>query len=85
MTRLWTEGETIEVWGSPNAPSGFLLRGAAHSIRKLCNRWQVHTRWWEPGEKVWREYLKVTTDDGLLCLIGYDRLGGQWFLARFYD
>jgi len=53
----------------------------------------VHTRWWEPDEaivrlrltNVWREYVKVTTGTGLLCLLYRDLLNGGWFLARVYD
>ena len=100
MTRLWPEGEPVEVWGgeeraSPDAetPSGFTWQGAPHRILEVCNRWRVHTRWWEPDEaivrlrltNVWREYVKVTTDTGLLCLLYRDLLRGGWFLARIYD
>jgi hypothetical protein len=52
---------------------------------EVCNRWRVHTRWWEPAEAVWREYLKVTTDSGFLCLIYHDLVSGGWFLSRIYD
>ncbi|NIV32630.1 MAG: hypothetical protein GWN58_25255 [Anaerolineae bacterium] len=45
----------------------------------------MHTRWWEPEEAVWREYVKVTTGTGLLCLLYRDLLAGGWFLARVYD
>jgi hypothetical protein len=34
---------------------------------------------------VWREYLKVTTDTGLLCLLYRELPAGGWFLARVYD
>jgi hypothetical protein len=33
---------------------------------------------------VCREYVKVTTDTGLLCLLYWDSTG-DWFLARVYD
>jgi hypothetical protein len=45
----------------------------------------VHTRWWEPGEALWREYWKVTTDRGFLCLLYHDLLGDGWFLSQLYD
>jgi hypothetical protein len=92
VTRLWPEGEPVEAWGkegraSPNAetPAGFTWGGAPHPILEVCNRWRVHTRWWEPGERVWREYLKVATAGGMLCLIYRDLIGGGWFFARRYD
>lgn len=85
MTRLWAEGEKIKIWGDKYTPQGFVWQGLDHHILEVCNRWQVHTRWWEPGETVWREYLKVVTDSGLLCQIYHDLIGEEWFLARLYD
>jgi hypothetical protein len=85
MTRLWLDGEPVEVWGEKKAPNGFEWQGEVHRILEVCNRWRVHTRWWEPGETIWREYQKVTTDTGLLCLIYCDLLSGDWFLTRLYD
>ena len=93
MTRLWPEGEAVRIWtrekspiGAPTgAPLGFVWCGKSHRILEVCNRWRVHTYWWEPDQTVWREYLKVTTDTGLLCLIYRDLLSGGWFLARIYD
>lgn len=85
MTRLWPEGEAVEIWGGEETPSGFAWQGASHHVSEVCNRWRVHTRWWEPAAVVWREYLKVTTDEGLLCLLYRDLYSGDWFLARIYD
>ena len=91
MTRLWPEGEAVEVWGGADVPDGFRWQGTAHEVAAVCNRWRIHTLWWQPGRKsgtdgaVWREYVKVTTGSGLLCLLYRDLLGGGWFLARVYD
>lgn len=85
MTRLWPEGEPVEVWGEGEAPNGFKWRGETHRVLEVCNRWRIHTHWWEPGKTIWREYLKVATANGLLCLIYRDLLSGGWFLARVYD
>jgi hypothetical protein len=88
MTRLWPEGEVVQMWSATAVEGhleGFTWQGTAHRIQKVCNRWRVHTRWWEPEEALWREYLKVTTDTGLLCLLYRDLLRGGWFLARVYD
>ena len=92
MTRLWPEGEPVEAWSgeeraSPDAetPAGFTWGGAPHRILEVCNRWRVHTRWWQPEEAIWREYVKVATSTGLLCLLYRDLLHGGWFLARVYD
>jgi hypothetical protein len=85
MTRLWPEGEPVAAWGGKGTPEGFAWQGVSHHILDVCNRWRIHTRWWEPGEAIWREYLKVITDTGLLCLLYRDLLLDGWFLARVYD
>jgi hypothetical protein len=111
MTRLYPEGEAVEIWGDGEIPAGFVWRGASHRIDKVRNRWRIHTNWWQQGLPVstlsplrggtWREYLKVTTDSGLLCLLLRDLEGGRgilsegrevpseegaaWYLARIYD
>jgi hypothetical protein len=99
MTRLWPEGEAVEAWGEGETPSGFLWRGTSHGIEAVWNRWRIHTNWWQRGKageesqpgprssvlaSVCREYVKVTTDTGLLCLL-YREPTGRWFLARIYD
>jgi hypothetical protein len=85
MTRLWPKGEAVNAWNGERTPAGFAWQGASHRISVVCNRWRIHTRWWEPDETIWREYLKVATDTGLLCLLYRDLLAGDWFLARVYD
>jgi hypothetical protein len=85
MTRLWPEGDAIEAWGDPETPAGFFWKGTPHNVADVCNRWRIHTRWWEPQDAIWREYLKVTTDTGLLCLLYRNLSAGGWFLARVYD
>jgi hypothetical protein len=85
MTRLRPEGEPVETWGSGERPEGFVWQSVSHSILEVSNSWRVHTRWWAPGEVVWREYLKVVTDTGLLCLIYRDLPTGSWRLTRLYD
>ena len=42
------------------------------------------SRLWPEGE-VHREYLKLTTTDGLLCEIFFDLIHERWCLARLYD
>ena len=85
MTRLWPEGEVLRVQCKEEIPISFVWRGKTHYVAEVCNRWRVHTRWWEPGEIIWREYWKVVTNTGLLCLICCDLLSGNWFLVRLYD
>ena len=85
MTRLWPAGEAVNAWGGEETPAGFAWQGTSHHIAEVCNCWRVHTRWWEPEQTIWREYVKVATDRGLLCLLYRDLVQGGWFLARVYD
>ena len=85
MTRLWPEGEPIQVRSEEEPPTCFLWHAETHHMLDTCNCWRIHTCWWEPEHAVWREYLKVITDTGLLCLIYQDLLSGAWFLCRVYD
>ena len=94
MTRLWPQGQEIQTYGSEGLyrqkdgetmATGFEYQGHSHRIVNVCNCWRIHTRWWEPTRCVWREYLKVTTDTGLLCLIYHELTSGEWYLARIYD
>jgi hypothetical protein len=85
VTRLWPEGEALEIWGKEEMLAGFFWQEVPHHVSEVCNRWRVHTRWWEPSEAIWREYVKVATNKGLLCLLYRDLWSGGWFLARIYD
>ncbi len=85
MTRLWPEGEPVETWAEEGVPARFYWNGVPQHIIHICNRWRVHTRWWEPGHTIWREYWKVVTDKDLLCLLYQDLLSSTWLLARLYD
>lgn len=85
MTRLWSEGEPLKLWSREGIPAHFTWQGESHHVLDVCNRWRIHTRWWEPEHTIWREYWKVVTDRGLLCLIYQDQFSHTWFLARVYD
>jgi hypothetical protein len=85
VTYLSVHGDPLETWGEPETPTGFVWRNTPHHILEVTNQWRIHTCWWEPSKAVWREYLKVVTDTGLLCLIFRDLMHDGWFLARLYD
>jgi hypothetical protein len=70
------EPEPIEAWGAGETPDGFIWQNAEHRILEVANTWVIHTLWWEPSQTVWREYLKVVTDTGMLCVIFRDLLRG---------
>ena len=86
MTRLWTTGNGIEVKQDPRGKiHTFTWRGRTHTVQKVRQQWQVDTDWWSEEGRVHREYLAITTTDGLLCLLYLDFLDEQWYLAKCYD
>ena len=86
MTRFWPAGQPVTTWDNrEEEPAGFAWQGGLHAIEEFHNRWRVHTRWWDAGETIWREYVKVTTGTGLLCLLYRDLRSEGWFLVRIYD
>lgn len=86
MTRLWRAGEDIEVsLDARGWPAAFTWRERRRAIERVRQHWQVDGDWWSEEGRVWREYLAVTTTDGLLCVLYYDLLDGNWRLAKVYD
>ncbi len=82
--RLWGEGSAVQVACDEHGrPQSFNWQGQEHHIQQVCNRWRVHQGWWRHDE--WQEYVKVTTADGLLCVLARDLHTGQWLLVRLYD
>lgn len=82
MTRLWPEGERIEVSGE-SLPVAFTWQGRSHHVQGIAKCWRVDEGWWR--QRVWREYFKLHTDSGLLVIVYHDLLTGQWYLQRLYD
>ncbi len=84
MTHLWPNGDPIQVTaGADGRPQVFWWREARHEVASIANRWRVRATWW--SVEAWREYYKITTDDGLLCTIYCDLVTGGWYCARLYD
>ncbi len=93
MSVLWTQGEPITVhcaadgrplsftWEAPGASAG----ARTHEVERVCNRWRVSEQWWRREDAAWREYVKVVTRDGLLCLLAKDLENGTWEIIRVYD
>ena len=86
MTHVWPQGEPIQVETGPGeTPAAFVWRGMRHPVAAVANRWRVLASWWAPGDEAWQEYVKLTTTDGLLCILTRDLRDGAWRLIRLYD
>lgn len=84
MTRLWAEGLAVQVeMGAEGQLRAFHWARRTHRIQHLANRWRVDQGWWQA--RVWREYVKVVTDTGLLAVLYRDLPDGGWYLQRLYD
>ena len=84
MTKLWRSGPPLVVdTDARGDPLSFQWNGAVHRTGTVCNTWRVHSEWWR--NPVWRDYYKIETTDGVLCVIYRDLVTGKWHLARIYD
>ena len=86
MTRLWPEGQPIQVWSGPDGrPRRFTWHQHHYRVATIQQRWQVDTDWWETGGRIWRDYLALETREGLLCVIYQDLLAETWYMSKAYD
>ncbi len=86
MTRLWPAGDPVQVTIGPDGlPCAVRWQGTWHPVASIARRWRVRASWWTPDAEAWREYVKLTTTDGLLCTLFCDLRTGEWFCSRLYD
>ena len=84
MTLLWSAGVLILVQHNPLLePQHFDWQGQRYQVQAIAKRWRLDQEWWQ--QRVWREYFKLTTTDGLLVVVYYDLSCGNWCLQRMYD
>ena len=84
--RLWTRGEPIHVdCDGDGRPLRFAWQTKTHVVDRICNRWRVSAEWWRAEPAAWREYIKLVTRDGLLCLVARDLDREGWWMIRLYD
>lgn len=91
MTRLLAEPEPITVdVDAAGLPVRFVWRGIVHEVDLIANRWRVTSTWWIASAAAAREYVKLSTAEGLLCTIYRDLTIGEsaadgWYMARVFD
>ena len=75
MSPLWSPGKAITVSTTEHGkPLQLTFEGEVHTVELICNRWRDGGAWWS-GESE-REYIKLATEEGLLCVIAKD-VGGD--------
>ncbi len=86
MSVLWAQGEPIAVSCSAEGrPVSFVWQARTHEVERVCNRWRVSETWWREDDAAWKEYIKLVTRDGLLCLLSRDLEREAWEMIRLYD
>ncbi|MHB1415907.1 MAG: hypothetical protein ACYC1C_11695 [Chloroflexota bacterium] len=84
MTKLLPSLPIIEVVTDANGePAQLRWRHWRSAVAAVCNRWRVEDDWWR--QEVARDYYKIRTVDGTLCVVFRDRQQGTWHLQRVYD
>ncbi|MCO6451201.1 MAG: hypothetical protein J5I90_10490 [Caldilineales bacterium] len=82
---VWINGEDIAViCDAHGKPLRFRWGKDMHQVERICNRWRAKGVWWR-GERADREYIKLTTTDGLLCVVARDMQRDAWALVCLYD
>ncbi len=76
--------------GPAGVPQAFLWDGMWHPVAAIAKRWRVRASWWTLDSEAWQEYVKLTTADGLLCILVHDLRSdaephAAWRLVRLYD
>jgi hypothetical protein len=85
MSYLWLD-EAIQVEVDVDGrPLRFLWRGQRYRIQTIMRRWQEHTDWWSEEGRIWRDYWRVDTSEGVLLVIYQDLLTKNWRLEKIYD
>jgi hypothetical protein len=84
MTFTWPEGEPIAVeMDILGTPLHFVWAEVTHPVARVLSRWRLDEEWWRT--RIWREYFKLYTSNGLLVVIYRDFMNNQWFLQSLYD
>ncbi|MCW5854329.1 MAG: hypothetical protein KIT87_29945 [Anaerolineae bacterium] len=84
--RLWREGEPITVTATDQGkPLSFVWLGERHLVERICDRWRASEEWWRTDDEAWRDYIKLATRSGLLCLVAHDGGTQNWWLIRLYN
>ncbi len=85
MARLFTPPKKVRVEiDAAGEPHRLAWRGRWEAVRAGV-RWRLEDDWWRPGGEVVREYHKLRTASGAVCVVFHDEVDGNWYLERILD
>ncbi len=85
MSRLFAQPRSVQVrTDAAGEPAGLFWGGRWQSAR-VCGRWRVEDDWWRQGGEVVREYRRLRTASGTVCVVFRDEVAGGWYLERVLD
>ena len=84
MTRLWHALKLVNVrTDEAGRPTSFQLMGKQDHVARICNYWKLDDNLWRKPTQ--RDYYKLQTASGLLCVIYHERSDDTWYLERMFD
>jgi hypothetical protein len=90
--RLWPQGDPIRVTAdSDGRPLAFVWQGESHKVATIEDVREPKLVWWSVTGEVHRVYYLVSTNQGMICEIFRDEVGGDgrepgaWAMAREND
>lgn len=89
MSWFWPDGTPIYAdTDDTGMPDIIVWQGRAYVVAEVANRWRVEDGWWradaDAGGHIRRNYYKLVTYDGMLCVVYQDLVTGDWHLQRLY-
>ncbi len=90
--RLFNPGLAIRVTANDDGtPAAFVWDGFTHRVESIEDVREPRLEWWSVTGEVHRTYFLVVTNQGMICEIYRDELGGEgrapgsWWMARLWD
>lgn len=90
--RLYNPGLPIRVTADVQGrPLAFVWNGFTHRVESIEDVREPKLDWWSVTGELHRTYYLVVTNDGMICEIYRDEVGGEgrepgaWWVARLFD
>ena len=90
--RLWPDGAPLNVRADPSGqPLTFIWDRELHKVTSIEDVREARLDWWAATGEIHRVYYLVVTNQGLICEVYRDEVGGEgrepgaWWMARVWD